>query len=181
MQSTQKHKSSRKSKIAIIILALLILSTLLSIGLYLGRLGPFAEIKGDSINSTRNNNSKNTGTQDPADSNSDKTPVNNQPSDDNDGKYSLSANISYVNQTDSSLKIGTVINEVTSSGTCRLTMTQGDKKYTDSAGMQPLASTSTCKGFEIPVLELSKGSWTIELDIATKSEKVHLVETVSIK
>lgn len=58
------------------------------------------------------------------------------------------------------------INQYLSSGTCNLTMTSGSSTFTKAAEIATSASTSTCQGFDIPLSELSSGSWQISIKIS---------------
>ncbi|MCA9335373.1 hypothetical protein KC967_00530 [Candidatus Saccharibacteria bacterium] len=63
--------------------------------------------------------------------------------------------------------IRTLISSVTSSATCKLDMAGPDgKTYASSVGTQALAGSSTCQGFNIPMSELSSGSWKITITVA---------------
>lgn len=76
------------------------------------------------------------------------------------GKSSVPVSITAANQNGSLLQIRTLIEAVTSQGTCDLTLTMGTATVTKSVAVQPLASSSTCQGFDIPTNELSPGTWT---------------------
>ena len=73
--------------------------------------------------------------------------------------------------------VRTLIQKV-SSGTCTLQMVGPNSiTYSDTADVQPLASASTCKGFNVPMSKLSSGTWNItvtysngELSATTKKE-----------
>jgi len=71
------------------------------------------------------------------------------------------------------LQVRAQISAVVSTGQCTLTMSKAGQTVTKTAGIQGLASTSTCKGFDIPVSELSPGLWqstlTYENDALTGS------------
>lgn len=85
----------------------------------------------------------------------------------NSDKKSVHAEITAANQDESALHIRTLIQTVASSGTCSLTMTgPQNKTYTAKADIQPLPSSSTCKGFDIPLENLSAGAWTIRIDFS---------------
>lgn len=59
---------------------------------------------------------------------------------------------------------------VSSSGTCDLSMTSpGGKTYKAAAGIQAMASSSTCKGFNIPMSDLASGSWKITVSVTDGS------------
>ena len=79
------------------------------------------------------------------------------------GKSKVSATLTAANQNGSTLQIRSDIGTVTNSGTCTLTMTKGSSTVTKSAAVQALAGGTTCTGFDIPVSELSAGTWKIAL------------------
>lgn len=63
-------------------------------------------------------------------------------------------------QNGSVVQIRTQIGAVEDTGVCTLTLTSpGRATVKKTASTQPLASTSTCQGFDIPVSELSAGTW----------------------
>lgn len=78
-------------------------------------------------------------------------------------KQSVEVIITAANQNSGILQVRTQISRVVNTGQCTLTLTQSSKTVTKTADVQALASTSTCKGFDIPVSELSAGSWNITL------------------
>lgn len=60
--------------------------------------------------------------------------------------------------------IRTSLSTVTNSGRCYLTMKRtGGGTYTAQAGVQALPSSSTCKGFDVPMSSLRSGTWTITI------------------
>lgn len=62
-----------------------------------------------------------------------------------------------------SFQIRTEIGAVTNEGTCTITLTKGSKTITKTADIQALPRISTCKGFDIPLTELSSGQWSVAL------------------
>jgi hypothetical protein len=59
-------------------------------------------------------------------------------------------------------QIRAIIKETTSTGTCRLKMESSrGESYSATADTQPMASTSTCKGFDVNLSSLSKGQWIV--------------------
>lgn len=62
-----------------------------------------------------------------------------------------------------SFKITAEIGALTNEGTCTLTLAKGSKTITKTANVQALPRTSTCKGFDIPLSELSSGQWNLTL------------------
>ncbi len=80
-----------------------------------------------------------------------------------DGKSLVDMSITSANNDGSSFKVGTLISVVDDSGKCTLTLSKGAEKVVKEVGVQALPSSSTCKGFTIPMSELSKGEWTLAI------------------
>lgn len=79
---------------------------------------------------------------------------------DGNTKKAVSLTISSVNQNGSTLQIRVLVGADENTGTCTLTLSSaGRSTVTETAGTQALASTSTCKGFDVPTSELSIGTW----------------------
>ena len=77
---------------------------------------------------------------------------------------SVNMDITAANKTADTLMIRTLIQKVTTSGTCTLSMSgPSNGSYTASAGVQAMASTSTCQGFNVPLGGLAHGAWTITI------------------
>lgn len=92
-------------------------------------------------------------------SNSVKSQITNPESTSTDQKLTITS----VQDNSGSLRIRTAIQEVTSSGECTLNVknSSNNKTYSETVGVQALASNSTCKGFNVPISELSSGTWEI--------------------
>lgn len=67
-------------------------------------------------------------------------------------------------QNDSVYQIRTLIDQVVN-GTCTMTLTKATNKITKSATTQALAQASTCQGFDIPISELSTGTWQVSISL----------------
>jgi len=78
-------------------------------------------------------------------------------------KKSVEVIITAANQNNDLLQIRAQISTVTNTGQCTLNLTKSGNTITKTTGAQALANTSTCKGFDIPVSELSPGSWRATL------------------
>lgn len=78
-------------------------------------------------------------------------------------KSIIGLTITAANQNPPSFQIRTEIGTVTSEGTCTITLTKGSKTITKTADVQALPRISTCKGFDIPLTELSSGQWNVAL------------------
>lgn len=79
----------------------------------------------------------------------------------------LDVGFSAVNQNGDVLQVRIMVQEVLSSGECTLTLTNGAKTVTKTAAVYPTASISTCKGFDVPVSELSSGAWNLTVDVVS--------------
>jgi hypothetical protein len=91
---------------------------------------------------------------------SDSTPT--QPTD--GSKATIAAEITSANQNDPSFQVRVLIHTVTSSGTCTLVMSgPNGKSYNATAEVQALPSSSTCKGFDVPVSSLAAGQWKVNV------------------
>lgn len=99
-----------------------------------------------------------------------KTPVDSSPKDNGSPANvydELGVSITHVSKMSGKIRINTLIEAVTDKGTCILKLTKGAEEVRKTAGIQPLASSSTCKGFDIPLSELSDGTWKIILTVTT--------------
>lgn len=100
----------------------------------------------------------------------------NKPTDQSgSSKATVSVLLSSANQNDGILQVRIMIGALISEGTCSLTLSRNGAIVTRSAGVQALSNSSTCKGFDIPVTELSSGSWTAEI----KFENSNLLGTTT--
>lgn len=94
---------------------------------------------------------------------------------------SLSVSFSTINQNENGLQIRVMIQEVFTDGTCVVTLTHEDQVVTKTASIYPMASVSTCKGFEIPIAELSAGTWNIEATVTNHDRSGQAITTTEIK
>jgi hypothetical protein len=94
----------------------------------------------------------------------DKDQSNNGPSPDTN--TALKVAITTLDVDADTLYIRSEITGIFTEGTCTLTMKQGGESLSRNTGIQPLPQSSTCKGFNIPMDELSKGEWTVVLDVS---------------
>lgn len=77
--------------------------------------------------------------------------------------------------------IRTLIDTVTSGGSCELVMNgPGEKTYTAASSVQNMAETSTCQGFNVPFSSLSSGTWTIRLNYTNSTQSSTATKEVSL-
>ena len=92
----------------------------------------------------------------------------------------LTGVFTHIAATDEKLTIRVNIDQYLSSGTCELTLKNGDKSYTESANIADSASTSTCEGFDIPLSKLSSGSWGIIIRLSSGDKTGEISGKVAI-
>jgi hypothetical protein len=170
---SQPKKTHKLTKLAIALLVAVLLVALVFVA---------PRLFTQANSNTKNGNQTTTEHTSPnATDNTNKTPQNNEPVVDGQiNNSAISANITYIRNEDSSIRIGTLIEGVISDGSCVLTMSKDNQTVTRNVGIQALASSSTCKGFNVPVAELSPGTWTIKIDINSNSKEAHLSDSVKI-
>jgi hypothetical protein len=97
-----------------------------------------------------------------------------------DTKATATLTITAANQNDGLLQVRTLLGALTDEGTCTLTLTKDDKSISRTAGIQPTTNSSTCKGFDIPVSELSKGEWRVVVTFENAELKASGQRTVTV-
>jgi len=109
-------------------------------------------------------------------------PLNPKPAEDSNGdERSAGVSVSRTSQSNSLFSIGTLIDVVTNEGSCTLTMTKGSAVVTKTASVQAGPSSSTCAGFDIPLAELSSGTWTLNIVFENSEYKGKTSEQVTVK
>lgn len=88
--------------------------------------------------------------------------------------------ISAVNQNDGVLQIRTLIGALTEEGSCTLTLTKDSKTLTQTVGVQPTSSSTTCKGFDVPVSQLSPGEWQAVITFENSTLKARATQVVKV-
>lgn len=89
--------------------------------------------------------------------------------DDNTQASNLDVSFTTVSQADNVLRVRAKVQKLVSGGTCNLTLTKGSSTVTKTAPTYAAASISTCQGFDVPVSELSPGTWQLSLTVRTKT------------
>ena len=93
---------------------------------------------------------------------------------------SLTGVINYKSVVDGNLLLRTTINQTLASGTCDLTLSNGQKTVTRSSGIVQNPSSSSCEGFNIPTSELGSGTWNIEIKLTGEDKTGTLTDSVTI-
>lgn len=81
------------------------------------------------------------------------------------------------NNSGTDIQVRTTIAASVQDGSCSVTLTKGSSTVTKpNVGIQALSGYSTCKGWNIPVSELSSGTWNVKV-IATYQSKTAIGTT----
>ncbi|MES2876027.1 MAG: hypothetical protein V4678_01000 [Patescibacteria group bacterium] len=95
---------------------------------------------------------------------------------------SVDGTITSANQSENAIVIRAVFPVVKSSGTCSLSMNGPDgKKFSDKVEIQALPSSTTCKGFNVPLSSLSQGVWAIAITFNASGTTGDATTEVEIK
>lgn len=90
--------------------------------------------------------------------------------------------ITAMNQANGFLYIRILIETVTSAGSCTLSMSGPDgKTYSDTASVQPAASSTTCMGFNVPLSKLSAGDWNTTVTFTGSNTTATVSKGVTIR
>lgn len=113
---------------------------------------------------------------------SDPAPEPTPPTSPTDSRSTVGVEITALNQSSETLYIRALIQTVTSSGTCSLSMTSANgKTYSASASIQAGPSSSTCQGFNVPVSSLEKGSWSVTISFQNDTLKGSTAKDATIQ
>jgi len=85
-----------------------------------------------------------------------------------------------IDQIDSVVRVSTLIQSVSSTGSCILKFEKDGVMITREAGIQANPSSSTCKGFNISKSDFSAGVWSVELTISIPPKSTTLKDTITI-
>lgn len=98
------------------------------------------------------------------------------------GKSKVEVSITAAEQVGSLLQIRTIISAVASSGVCTLTLEKsGQPTVTKTADVQSGPSTSTCKGFDVNVGEITAGNWQATIVYESTTLTGSTSKTITVK
>lgn len=90
--------------------------------------------------------------------------------------------ITSTTQNGSTYNIRTIIDTLSTAGSCSLQMTgPNGVSYTAQANVQAMASSTTCEGFNVPISSLSSGAWTITIDFSDGTKSASATKNVTIQ
>ena len=184
---THNRKRKQAHITALVILVLIIVGGMTYA--YATKMGPFSYLQKEKGQLTEDQNKQNIPTekeQNPT-SSPDKKPnqFEEQPAsaaEDEDRQLKFTGIINYKAVKDDALVIRSTINTSIDSGTCDLILTHtlSGKKVTKESAVIANPSSSTCEGFDVPLSELSSGTWNIVIKIDSRDVKGNLEDTITI-
>lgn len=120
-----------------------------------------------------NQSSTNTNTTTPSKTPDSQTPTQvTEPSKSSTSSNQITGVISHSAVSGNQLQIRVLINQLLTSGTCKLTLTNGDgKTYSASADVASNPSSATCQGFNVPLNQLGSGNWNISISVTSGSKQ----------
>ncbi len=89
--------------------------------------------------------------------------------------------ITAANQNGALFQVRSLITNLSNEGTCQLQMKKGESIIEKTVSTQALASSSTCKGFDIPLSELSDGTWNLKITVNLNGQSVQATKSVEIR
>ncbi len=128
------------------------------------------DIKKDSVNNQQDPSKPSTGSND----------IPSNPQSQASGKSTVALDITSHSQTSSTYQIRTLIGATTNEGTCTLTLTKNTSNVTKTAPVSALAKTTTCQGFDIPMTELTAGTWQLNIIFSNSTLTGTATETIII-
>ena len=178
------EKNKRKKWIIpVIVLAILLAGASAGAFYYMNRTQPVTDTSNDVPENARNKVNLNSPTDEQQKAGSDikKESLENENKSENSPTQNIPIIISAANQNGNTLQIRSLIQSVLGSGTCTIELSRNDQKISKTSGVQAMSSSSTCQGFDIPVSELSPGTWTIHLTISSEGGAGSASRTVEIQ
>lgn len=110
------------------------------------------------------------------------TPQSQAPTGSESNKASVNMTISALNQVSTTLYIRTLIQTLSSGGTCSLTIAGPNAtSYTAQANTQAGPSTSTCQGFNVPTSALPPGLWHITVSFESSDTQATASRDITIQ
>ncbi|NCQ54256.1 hypothetical protein COV88_00385 [Candidatus Saccharibacteria bacterium CG11_big_fil_rev_8_21_14_0_20_41_19] len=168
-----KRKSNKKI-ITIITSSMIILAVLYCTVAYFNDLFPFNSDKATNEQKDAGEDQKKS-TAVPADG-KDTTPKGNTSTD-----GIIAVDFTSFNQSTEQIQIRSLIEAVSNSGSCTLTMVKDGVTVTKTSGIQAGPTTSTCEGFNISIGELSPGDWQTTLSVEIGTRKGSATKTYKVQ
>lgn len=85
-----------------------------------------------------------------------------------------------VNQMENNLQVRVLIDKIIPESTCRLILSNGSQQVIETTVTVAMASNSTCQGFDVPLEEISPGSWEVRVQIDSQGQVKETVTNIEI-
>lgn len=187
----KQGQSSRKKYVIIVVIILLLLASGSLAYAYKTHIWPFPKSSSDTaqgVNYSPPTKEQSTAEGSTKQSSSASETTGSDPSPDptpsasSGQKPSVNMTITSTNEAGGTLSIRTLIETISSSGSCTLAMTgPNNGVYNATSGSQAGPSTSTCEGFAIPVGSLASGKWRIVISYLDSSVQASATKDITIQ
>lgn len=98
-----------------------------------------------------------------------------------DQPITVQVTITSANQTANTLQVRGLIASTQTQGKCSLTLERsGRQPVVQTADIQAMHGSSTCQGFDVPLYQLTTGTWNITLDFKNGNTSGRATTTVTI-
>ncbi|MDB5179802.1 MAG: exported protein of unknown function [Candidatus Saccharibacteria bacterium] len=183
MQIRVKNKKTRKKLLLTTLIVVIIL--VLGYGVFASQAKIWPFLSANTVNlSPASDTEKSTGEQIKSDSvNSSPQPSKQSPSNDaNPSTTTTSVLFSSTTQDTTTYHVRVLIESVLNTGTCSLTLVKsGQQTYTATADIQPGPSSSTCKGFDIPLSSIATGNWNATVTVTSSGTSGAASQEILVK
>lgn len=188
IKTIHKKRNLINGNLAIALSVLLVASTCLVVYTYLTKRGPFSQKQAGQASHynysppTPEEKSNGDAIKEQSAAASDPTPDPIKPTDSTETHHAVVMDITALEQSSGTLYVRTLIQVITSSGTCSLSMKgPSSKTYAAISSVQAGPSSSVCQGFNIPVSSLSHGSWTVFVSFQNDTLRGSASKEISIQ
>lgn len=179
----KSKKTSRRKLVVLIVAVVFALLAAVAVAYFSLRPGE-PETDGSTTSSPRPNNEDTTPQTDTSDQQSTAEEQKGQPVDATTPNTSptIPVIITAANQnnTSSTLQVRTMIEKITSTGSCVLTLTKDGQTISKSSNIQAGPNNSTCRGFDVALAELSSGVWSVKIDVTSGEQSGSASSEVTI-
>jgi hypothetical protein len=103
----------------------------------------------------------------------------NGPPDSSNVSYAVS--ITAVNQNSSTVQVRGLIQGILEKGECTLTLSKGGQSFAKHSSIQTASNNTTCRGFDIPLNEVSAGTWQLQLSVSSNKGSGYANSSMEIR
>ena len=163
-ESTMQINTNRKKRVLVI--SLIIAAAGLLTFVILKNQGVFNEYESQTDSSDIKNSDSSKNQKDNSYNDNEK-PINDPQQNINHQTSEITGFITSSNVSGDNLVLRIQINELLSNGSCSLILSNSARSVTKTSGVIDSATSSSCYGFDIPLSELSNGTWQIKVTVTS--------------